>query len=297
MTTCRALLPVALAFALSISPRVNAGAGFNDGNFTTYTWTAVKILDTTAGQTAAFNAGEAPTGGLGGGAYRSNSFSFSYNGTATNQGIVIGNLSGGVTYSPAISGPINAITSFNLAADASFSGGAPVLSVGLLLFQGGIYYTNQFQGIGGFGNPVKETSPQLATAFTRVGSSGPANPDFSTNGGPIEFGYIAAASLSSGASPAAITGSIGADSFQLSISNTPGMPRFTGQQAANHTNLLVSLSGLAAGESITWFVSTNLVVWSIDNPPSSAAGTNGTFTVTNSVYPGAPNWFLRAQVQ
>jgi hypothetical protein len=164
------------------------------------------------------------------------------------------------------------------------------------LLQTNIYYTNQLQGTAGSWNQVKEQSLQFATAFTRVGSAGPLNPDFTTNGGTIQFGYVTAASLSSG-STTTITGTLGVDDFQLSISNTPSMPRFTGQQPAYATNLLVTLSGLAAGETITWFVSTNLAAWSINNPPNSATNTTGTFTVTNSVYPGASNWFLRAQVQ
>jgi hypothetical protein len=80
---------------------------------------------------------------------------------------------------------------------------------------------------------------------------------------------------------------------------TPSTPQFTSQQPANATNLSVTLSGLFLGESITWLVSTNvatLAAWPT-NSTSSAVGTNGTFTVTNTVYPGAPNWFLRAQVQ
>ena len=60
--------------------------------------------------------GDQLTGGFGGGIYRSNSFSFSYNGSETNQGILIGNLSTNITYSPSVSGAINAITGFGIAA-------------------------------------------------------------------------------------------------------------------------------------------------------------------------------------
>ena len=298
MTTCRALLPVALALTLSISPRVNAGAGFNDGDFTTYNWAAVKIQDTTALQNAGFDDGEILAGGVGGGAYRSNSFSFSFNGTSTNQGILIGNTNNGMIYSPAISGAINSI-SFGIAASQSASGQSPVVSIGLLLLQSNIYYTNQLQMVvpGGWAN-VKESLPQMAADFTQVGPAEPVNPDFTTNGAPILFGYATAASLSSG-SPGVITGTIGADGFVLTISNTPGMPRFISSQAVNATNLSVTLSGLAAGESVTWLVSTNLTGWSTNNPnpTSSATATNGTFTVTNSAFPAAPKWFLRALVQ
>ena len=300
MTTCRALLPVALALALSLSPRLNAGSyTFSDGNFTNYTWTSAKILDTTAGQTATFNAGETPAGAYNGGPYRTNAFHFSYNGTATNQGIIIGNYFTNIIYYPSISGAIEAITGFGIAGTSTFSGGgAPAFSLGLLLLQGGIYYTNQSVGLGGLDNQVKDQSSHLATAFTRVGSSGPLNPDFTTNGGPIQFGYFSAVSLSLGGA-ASPTGSIGADYFALSISNTPAVPQFTSQQPASGTNLMVSLSGLFVGESITWLVSTNvasLSAWST-NSTSSAVGTNSTFSVTNTVYPGVADWFLRAQVQ
>ncbi len=52
----------------SLLPRMSAGSQFNDGDFTTYIWTAVKTRDTTAsqaaGQTAGFDVGEALTGGI-----------------------------------------------------------------------------------------------------------------------------------------------------------------------------------------------------------------------------------------
>lgn len=304
MTTSRALLPLALACALSLSPRLNAGAGFNDGDFTTYNWTPLLLQDTTAGQTASFTAGDQTKGGFGGGAYHFNSFNFSYNGSPTNQGIIIGNLSSNVTYNPSVSGAINAISGFGIAASNTVSGGVATISIGLLLMQTNLtlqtnlYYTNQLQPTSGAWNQVKEQSLQVAADFTQVGSSGPVNPDFSTNGGAIQFGYVTVASLSSG-SATAITGALGVDDFQLSISNTPSMARFTSQQAANATSLSVTLSGLAPGETITWLVSTNLVSWSTNNPhpTSAAANTNGAFTVTNSAYPSAPNWFLRALVQ
>lgn len=296
MTTCRFVLPVTLALSLLASFSARAGAQFSDGDFTTYPWTSFKLLDTTAGQAATFGAGEVASGGASGGAFRSNYFSFNYNGAMTNQGIVIGNLSSAVVYSPAVSGAILSISSFGIAANLSLANGSPTPAVGLLLLQNGVYYTNQFQGVAGYGTPVKESLPQPASSFVRVGSSGPLNPDFSTNGGAIEFGYITAAAQSTG-SAMPVAGTIGADLYALSISNTPATPLFTSQQATNGTNLLVSLSGMATGEIVTWYVSTNLTSWTVDNPPTSAMGTNGTFIVTNSVYPLAPVWFLRAQVQ
>jgi len=306
MTTRHALLPVALALALSNSPSAYAGAfTFNDGNFTNYTWTAAKIQDTTAGQTAGFSTGEVPAGAYNGGPYRTNAYTFSYNGTATNQGIIIGNISSQTAYSPDVSGAIDAITGFGIAGVSSASGGAPAISIGLLLMQTNlalhtnIYYTNSSYSPAGLGNQFKDQTPKLAADFTRIGSSGPMNPDFTTNGGTIEFGYFTTASLSSGISPAAITGTIGADYFALSISNTPSAPWFTSQQAANATNLTVTLTGLFLGESITWLVSTNLTNpagWTT-NSTSAAPGTSGVFTVTNSAFPTAPIWFLRAQVQ
>jgi hypothetical protein len=293
MTHYRALLPVALALATSFSPRAFAGAGFNDGNFETYTWTAVKILDTTAGST--FSAGEVPSGGVGGGAYRSNSFSFTYSGTPLSQEIIIANTNNGMTYSPAVSGPINSIYSFSILANYWPGAGAPVTDVGLLLVQNGTFYTNQLTAIAGFNTPYKNTTPQYATDFIRVGSSGASvNPDFSGSGAPIQFGCVITASLSSG-SPATISGVAGVDDYSLSISNTPIMPLFTSQQSSSATNLLVTLSGLANQENITWMVSTNLTNWFTNNPTSQAVATNGTFTVTNWISP-APTWFLRALV-
>jgi hypothetical protein len=321
MTPRRALLPFALAFLMSISLIVNAGAGFNDGDFTSYTWSAVEIQDVPGG--SSISAGEVPTGGAGAGAFRSNSWSVNYSGTPNSQEIIIANTNRAMVYSPAISGPINSITSFSIAASFLSSNVAPAIRaglsvpqagqpvkqlgapaketpiVGLLLLQDGIYYTNQLQQLEGFDLPIKESSPQLATDFTQVGSSGPSlNPDFSSNADPIQFGYVLAVSFL-GFSPATMNGSVGVDQFAVSIFNTPAMPQFTSVQPVNATTVSVTLSGLAAGESITWRVSTNLVKWSTNNPnpTSTASGTNGTFTITDSVFPTAPNWFLNALVQ
>jgi len=300
---------------MSVSSRVFAGAGYNDGNFTNYTWTAVEIQDTTDGQTGGFTAGEVPTGGVAGGAYRSNSFSFDSSGSPFNQGILIGNTNSAMVYSPAISGPINSIT-FSIAASLLSSSfvdtgllspqdsraepkiKAPLtVQVGLLLLQNGLYYTNQLQNPTGFGFPIKEFTPQLASDFTQVGSLEPANPDFTASGAPIQFGYVIAASYAS-SSPATITGAVGVDQFFLSIDNTP-MPQFISEQPANAASMAVTLTGLAFGENITWLVSTDLLSWSTNfpSPTSTAADTNGTFTITNFVNPAARVWFLRALVQ
>jgi hypothetical protein len=74
------------------------------------------------------------------------------------------------------------------------------------------------------------------------------------------------------------------------------MARFTSQQAVGGTNIQVALAGLAPGENVVWLVSTNLVDWPTNNPSAFATGTNGTYAVTNSVYPGAATWFLRALI-
>ena len=213
MTTYRALLLFALACLMSICPRVHAGPGFNDGDFTTYTWTAVKIQDSTATQNATFSAGELFSGGFTGNeAYLSNSFSFSYNGTETNQGIVIGNLCESFTYTPSISGAINSISSFDIASIYSISTGAPglSLSIGLVLCRTATSTRTNFWA------SSRLVQPEGAVVLCGNGLcasrfQGPVNRDFSTNGNTIEFGFVASASLSSGTSPATISGSIGAD--------------------------------------------------------------------------------------
>lgn len=300
---------------MSVSSRVIAGAGYNDGDFTTYTWTAVEIQDTTDGQTGGFTAGEVSTGGVAGGAYRSNYFSFVSSGSPLNQGILVGNTNSAMVYSPAISGPINSIT-FSIAASllsaSSMNTGlllpqdshaepknkAPLsVQVALLLLQNGLYYTNQLQTPLGFGFPIKEFAPQLASDFTQVGSLEPANPDFTASGAPIQFGYVIAASYAS-SSPATITGAVGLDQFDLSIDNTP-MPQFISEQPADAASMAVTLTGLAVGESITWLVSTDMLDWSTNfpSPTSTATDTNGSFTITNLVNPAAQVWFLQALVK
>lgn len=296
MTIRSALLPVALASALSLSQQLLAGVKFNDGDFTTYHWTASKILDTTTGQTGSFSAGEALTGGYGGGAYRSNQFSFQYDGSGANQGIIIGNLTTNMIYSPSVSGPLIHVTyAIGASNVTAVTPGTASVNMGLLLLQSNVYYTKfSTDGIvGNWNNVGKDEGALVASQFSRVGPSGPAFPDFSTNGAPIEFGYATTASLSSG-SAATVSGAFGADNFSLSMSNTP-TPVFISEQL-NQTNAVFTLTGLAPGEQITWLTSTNLVSWST-NSVTAATATNAVFTLTNVVNSSAKSLMLRALVQ
>ena len=74
------------------------------------------------------------------------------------------------------------------------------------------------------------------------------------------------------------------------------MPRFISEQPdSTGTNLALTLTGLAAGESITWLVSPRPDDRVTNNPaPTSVAtGANGTFTITNWACPASPTWFYR----
>jgi hypothetical protein len=164
----------------------------SDDAFLEGDWSASEISDT--GGTASFTTSQQVAGGNPG-SFRQTTHSIPDAG----QSIVLAHLFTEVAFDPGISASIAAI---DFALDLRFIGGSVGTSqVGhqLLLAQGGSLYrapsTASAVALGpGNGLPGSWSSHSFAGLvagdFVRASGSGPATPDFSASGDPIQFGYL-----------------------------------------------------------------------------------------------------------
>src|SRR5208337_5280136 len=93
-------------------------------------------------------------------------------------------------YYPAVSGPVTSLTySFDF---CLFSGPSTVdqYAVGLMVKQGENYYVSDYTDIAQDGWNIGQTL--TASHFYLISGSGPAAPDFSATGAPLEFGFLTA---------------------------------------------------------------------------------------------------------
>lgn len=181
MRYCRVFLSVfALLFAAQAA---HADIVFTDGEFATENWSTVIISQTGPIPTA--TGGQVSSGGNPT-AFRRVNHTFGGNGS-----VVSAHLNALATHDPAVAGGITSIDgSFELF--LFFGGTSNAVGYGLLLLQDGNYF------IGPTVNALFATwsaqapTDLTASSFQRVGGSGPTNPDFSTAGAPMTFGYFAA---------------------------------------------------------------------------------------------------------
>lgn len=215
MHTARALIPVLLLAALGLGSAASATTvTFTDGTFTDSDWSATKIVDTTAGATASFVAGQVATGGNPG-EYRQVQHTF-------DAGIIaVGHLKSGAIYDPSITGAIESIA---YSYDLIHLNPPPAQAVayGIALLQDGAWYRTAFDTIfpetwTGFG-----TGGLTAASFVLAAGSGPANPDFSATGAAMTFGY-ASFNNNTGGSPDLVRLS-GIDNWQVAITTVPLPP-------------------------------------------------------------------------
>lgn len=89
------------------------------------------------------------------------------------------------------------------------------VEVGAALRQrGNFYYSNDFGTLGAAGNPWQRFQflDLTASDFTNAATSGPSQPDFSSTGAPIEFGYYGFANNNF-----TVSAKIGVDNFALNL--------------------------------------------------------------------------------
>jgi len=205
---------------------------FSDGAFNPPDWTASKILDTTSGASATFSAFQATSGGTPG-SYRGVDMTFN------NGSIMVAHLSNFV-YTPSSQGAITTIDySYDLLQTNPPSPGAQV-AYGPLIFQNNTYYVCCLTP-----GEASASSADLVTAggwkhFGRNGLTassfsngfggiplfgpGPAQPDFSSTGGSIRFGYYSANSSTA-------TTHSGIDNYSVNVNNAAPESRILSQFA------------------------------------------------------------------
>lgn len=185
---------------------------FTDGTFLDTSWTASKIVDTTAGATATFSTGQIASGG--------NPGQFRQVVHTYNAGdIFVAHLNTGAVYDPSVAGAIVSIDfSYDLIHLNPPAGQA--VAYGLVLRQNDSYY---------YRSPLDTIFPATWTSFGATGltaanflrltGSGPSNPNFSAGGGPMTFGYLSANSNTGGAP--GIVRTSGIDNWRVSVTSVP----------------------------------------------------------------------------
>ena len=205
---------VAVSVALLATTVQAQPVTFADGEFNAADWTATLILDTTGGG-ATFTALRQLQGGNPGSFWRT---MHQFGGVG---GMVVAHARAGAVYDPRTQGPINTI-------DYSWdlihlnSTGTAQVAYRLLVFQNGTYYntTNDLSVAPAwvsFGRNGLQ-----ATNLVRIAGNGPLRPDFSTNGAPIQFGFITA---NSSPNPTQVFRDHGLDNWKVDV--FPGGPVIT----------------------------------------------------------------------
>ena len=208
------LLPLG-ALAMFATSAMAAAVSFIDGTFNDANWTPTKFIDTTPGASASFSAGQVATGGNPG-SYRNTDMTFG--------GGVIGvsHLSLASTYNPTTHGAISTIDFFYDLLETNPPFPSAAVNYNLLLVQGGVKYGGKLfvDNITTHPSWTLFSHPSLTASdfgdYTSSGAFGTASPDFSTNGGLIQFGYVTKNSSSS-----TVTTHSGIDNWSVTVHTAP----------------------------------------------------------------------------
>lgn len=210
----RAIAALVVLGYFAAQPASAATVTFTDGTFVDGDWAASKIVDTTAGATASFVAGQVTVGGNPG-AYRQVQHTY-------DAGIIaVGHVKSAAVYDPSVTGAIQFI---DYGFDLIHLNPPPSQAVayGLVLLQAGAYYRT------GLDNIFTDTWTSFghtgltSANFVLVAGSGPTNPDFSATGAPIAFGY-ASYNNNTGGAPDLVRLS-GIDNWQVAVTTVPLPP-------------------------------------------------------------------------
>lgn len=163
---------------------------FLDPLLTDTNWNALEIVDTTPGGAAFFTEAVQLTGGNPD-AYRRVTHTYD-SGT-----LVAGHFRSAATYTPSSDGSLSTV---DYAFDAIQFNPPPGESVGLapLLLQGGSYYAPTPVEISDAVWTSFSGTSLITADFMLVSGNGPANPDFSAAGSPLQFGILTSTASTSG---------------------------------------------------------------------------------------------------
>jgi hypothetical protein len=180
--------------------------GWSDADFADANWTTTKIYDTTAASDATVTATQQTSGGNPG-AFRKTTQQWT-GGNGVSAGLEAAHLLSSTIHDPARDGAIDHVDfSFDVIV-ISQQGGTAGVAIFPLLVQNGVYF--QYYDAG---NPVvwthKTFSGLTATDFVNASAgarTGPLNPDFSSSGALIQFGYATANGSATGVPMTTVSG-------------------------------------------------------------------------------------------
>jgi len=184
-----ATLRLLIAFGAFGSPVL--AQTFSDGDFHEADWEAYKIrflshqlVETNA--TGTFSVRQNPTGGSPG-AFREITID------VVNDPVVVANMQKAAVWSPAVQGALYRVSfgffARSVSPDVSAIGFSPILSQGSFFYRSDSGYLPVNDQLWGYADFFQNL---VATAWERADGQ-PGHPDFSTNGAPIQFGYLAIA--------------------------------------------------------------------------------------------------------
>ncbi len=162
-----------------------------DDDFLPGSWTSQKLIDTTPGASATTSTVTQPAGGTNNGPYRETTHTWS------NGAIVVSHLATVMVHDPAPE-PVYSVTFLASANHLTFPTVGGAVGLQLVVRQGSDW----------FGSPtinvfipswISYQQELTSEDFTNLFSSGPPlRPDFSSSGGPLEFGYLTSNSANGG---------------------------------------------------------------------------------------------------
>jgi len=214
MTTFK-IHSLSLALFISLSGHADAQLSFSDQQFGAADWTATTIVDTTLDNSATFTVNQEISGGNPD-AFRRSVLNWNYLGPGVSQGILVANLKAGATYDPASQGAIVTLDASCDVVMISQVGGTPGVFYHMLVSQAGSYYIAVFGVVEAPPWTHFSRSNLVATDFGLVHGNGPAHPDFSSSGAPIQFGY-ANSSAGHVGSPTPISITSGIDNWTVNV--------------------------------------------------------------------------------
>jgi hypothetical protein len=187
MSLCSKPIAIAGTLILAVAARPACALPIvSDGTMADADWSASIIFEDAVG-TPTFSAGQVAAGGNPG-SYRS----VTHNWTGTGN-IVVGHVRSGASYDPSAQG---AISSIDISFDDRFfdfpGGGASTFAVAVLpmIVQGGTYYQGTYSISTANAWVSRAFIGMTASSFVKSAGAGPLNPDFSSSGSAITFGYL-----------------------------------------------------------------------------------------------------------
>ena len=226
----KTVLASALLF-LGVSAQSQASViVFSDGNFNTG-WSNITVTDQNTTGTTTYVTSNPSTGGNSNFFRQETHTSVQVSGAPTLAALHFGNFNSAANYNPSIEG---AITSLSFGYDLLYIADTipgfrqVIVGYGLIAEQNGRYYRAYFGDFGGVGNSWTSFSHAglSSTNFHEIFNSGSyphfnasSNPDFSSTGSNIRFGYVVANGFSG-----AINGNTGIDNWNVAITNETPEP-------------------------------------------------------------------------